>query len=92
MGDSPMGPFEYKGKIMEQNTDCWTNHHSVVEYKGQWYFFYHHNDYCREHDVNRSICAEYLTFNEDGTIQQITPTQRGVGITPATNKIQIGRR
>ena len=91
MGDSPMGPFEYKGKIMEQNTDCWTNHHSVVEYKGQWYFFYHHNDYCREHDVNRSICAEYLTFNEDGTIQQIVPTQRGVGVTPATNKIQIDR-
>ena len=91
MGDSPYGPFEYKGKIMEQNTDCWTNHHSVVEYKGQWYFFYHHNDYCREHDVNRSICAEYLTFNEDGTIQQIVPTQRGVGITPATNQIQIDR-
>lgn len=29
----------------ESPTDCWTNHHSLVEYKGQWYLFYHHNDY-----------------------------------------------
>ena len=40
MSDNPMGPFEYKGIIMEQSpTGCWTNHHSLVEYKGQWYLF-----------------------------------------------------
>ena len=45
MADSPLGPFEYKGKIMEKSlNECWTNHHSFVEYKGQWYLFYHHND------------------------------------------------
>lgn len=40
MGDSPMGPFDFKGVMMDESpTGCWTNHHSVVEYKGQWYLF-----------------------------------------------------
>lgn len=27
MGDNPMGPFEFKGIIMDESpTDCWTNH------------------------------------------------------------------
>ena len=46
-----MGPFEFKGIIMDESpTDCWTNHHSLVEYKDQWYLFYHHNDYSPEFD------------------------------------------
>ena len=42
-------------------------------------------------DKNRSICADSLFFNNDGTIRKVIPTLRGVGITPATNKIQIDR-
>ena len=39
---SPLGPYEWKGVIMDQSASrCWTNHQSVVEYKGQWYLFYH---------------------------------------------------
>ena len=92
MGKSPMGPFEYKGKIMEQSeTVCWTNHHSVVEFQGKWYLFYHHNDYSPYFDKNRSVCIDELTFNEDGTINLVKPTLRGVGVTPATREIQIDR-
>ena len=92
MSDNPMGPFEYKGIIMEQSpTGCWTNHHSLVEYKGQWYLFYHHNDYSPEFDKNRSVRADSLTFNPDGTIQLATPTLRGVGITDAGKAIQLDR-
>ena len=41
MSKNPMGPYEYKGIIMaEHENGCWTNHHSIVNYKGQWYFFY----------------------------------------------------
>ena len=44
VGKSPMRPFEYKGMIMERWTDgIWTNHHSIVEYKVQWFIFYHHH-------------------------------------------------
>ena len=40
MSKNPMGPYEYKGLIMaEQPNGCWTNHHSIVNYKGQWYLF-----------------------------------------------------
>lgn len=92
MSDNPMGPFEYKGIIMEQSpTGCWTNHHSLVEYKEQWYLFYHHNDYSPEFDKNRSVRADSLTFNPDGTIQLVTPTLRGVGITDAGKAIQLDR-
>lgn len=92
MGDSPMGPFEFKGIIMDESpSGCWTNHHSIVEYKDQWYLFYHHNDYSPEFDKNRSVRIDSLSFNADGTIQKVIPTLRGVGITKARSRIQIDR-
>jgi len=92
MSDSPMGPFEYKGLIMEQSpTGCWTNHHSLVEYQGEWYLFYHHNDYSPNMDKRRSVRIDKVYFNEDGTIQQVTPTLRGVGIVKSNALIQIDR-
>ena len=36
ISDSPLGPWEYKGIYMEP-TDSYTNHGSIVEFKGQWY-------------------------------------------------------
>ena len=92
MSDNPMGPYTFKGKIMEQSpTGCWTNHHSIVEYKGQWYLFYHHNDYSPEFDKRRSTRIDSLFFNADGTIQLVRPTLRGVGLTDARSQIQIDR-
>jgi len=92
MGKSPMGPFEFKGLIMEESpTSCWTNHHSIVEYKGEWYLFYHHNDYSPDMDKRRSARIDKIHFNADGTIQLVKPTLRGVGITDARLQIQIDR-
>ncbi|MDL2212940.1 family 43 glycosylhydrolase [Bacteroides sp. OttesenSCG-928-E20] len=92
MGDSPMGPFEFKGIIMDESpVECWTNHHSIVEYQEQWYLFYHHNDYSPQFDKNRSARVDSLFFNADGTICKVTPTLRGVGITDARTRIQIDR-
>jgi hypothetical protein len=92
MGDSPLGPFEMKGEIMDESpVGCWTNHHSIIEYKGQWYLFYHHNDLSPKFDKNRSVRIDLLSFNPDGTIQKVIPTLRGVGITDATKPIQIDR-
>jgi hypothetical protein len=91
-GSSPTGPFEQKGVIMDKSASgCWTNHHSIVEYKGQWYLFYHDRDLSPEFDKNRSIKADYLFFNEDGTIRKVIPTHRGVGISSAAKEIQIDR-
>jgi beta-xylosidase len=91
MADNPMGPYTMKGVIMDQNASCWTIHHSLVEYKGQWYLFYHDNDLSKRDDARRSARADYVTFNEDGTIQKVIPTLRGVGICDAKRKIQIDR-
>jgi hypothetical protein len=91
-GDNPLVPFEYQGIIMDEHpSECWTNHHSIVEYEDQWYLFYHHNDYSPDFDKNRSIRVDSLFFNADGSIQKAEPTFRGVGLTDATQDIQIDR-
>jgi len=75
---SPKGPWTYHGVIMEQEANS-NNHHSIVNYQGQWILFYH-----RWLDIDstcgrqRHVAAEYLYFNEDGTIQPIRRTQKGV--------------
>lgn len=69
---SPLGPWEYRGIYMDP-TDSYTNHGSVIEYKGQWYSFYH-NSSLSNHDWLRSICVDKLYFNPDGTIQKVVQT------------------
>ena len=92
MSKNPMGPYEYKGLIMaEHDNGCWTNHHSIVNYKGQWYLFYHKNAFSPRDDKRRSVQIEKLFFNPDGTIQEVKPTLRGVGINQATERIEIDR-
>lgn len=92
VGPGPTGPFEHKGVIMDESpSGCWTNHHSIVEYKGQWYLFYHDQDLSPDFDKNRSIRADRLFFNDDGTIRKVVPTLRGVGVAGAFDEIQIDR-
>ena len=92
MSKNPMGPYEYKGLIMpEHENGCWTNHHSIINYKGQWYLFYHQNAFSPKDDKRRSVQIDRLYFNPDGTIQEVKKTLRGVGINQATEKIEIDR-
>jgi hypothetical protein len=90
--NSPLGPFKQAGVILDESqSGCWTVHHSLVDWKGQWYLFYHDKDLSPSFDKNRSIRADKLFFNPDGTIQKVTPTLRGVGLVDATKEIQIDR-
>ncbi len=92
MADNPYGPFEFKGIIMDESpTGCWTNHHSLVEKDGEWYLFYHHNDYSPDMDKRRSARIDVVTFNSDGTINKVNPTLRGVGTSDARKRVQIDR-
>jgi hypothetical protein len=92
MSRSPLGPFKPAGVIMDESpTGCWTNHQSIVEFKGQWYLFYHDKDLSPDFDKARSARAERLFFNDDGTIRKVIPTLRGVGIVDARSEIQIDR-
>ncbi|HSO86703.1 MAG TPA: family 43 glycosylhydrolase [Draconibacterium sp.] len=92
MGNSPMGPFKMTGVIMDESPlNCWTNHQSFIEKDGQWYLFYHQNEYSPKFDKNRSACIDSMFFNADGTIQKVKPTFRGVGLTSSNGKIEIDR-
>jgi hypothetical protein len=86
MSDSPVGPWKYKGQIMDEENNS-NNHHSIVKFKGQWILFYHKwidsNPSCSK---QRETCAEYLYFNEDGTIQKINRTQKGLSVKPKKRK------
>jgi GH43 family beta-xylosidase len=92
MSDNPLGPFKMTGVIMDESpTGCWTNHHSVIQFKNQWYLFYHDRDYSPNFDKARSVRADSLFFNSDGTIKKVVRSLRGVGLTNATKEIQIDR-
>ena len=70
IGSSPYGPFTYQGVILDPVVG-WTTHHSIVEFKGQWYLCYH--DCVPSGDVThlRSLKAQRLFYNADGTIQKV---------------------
>jgi len=92
ISDNPLGPFKVTGVIMDESeSGCWTNHHSLIEFKNQWYLFYHDKDLSPNFDKNRSARIDSLFFNPDGTIQKVKPTLRGVGLTNASKKIEIDR-
>jgi Glycosyl hydrolases family 43/Carbohydrate binding module (family 6) len=89
---SPMGPFKQAGVILDESeSGCWTVHHSILDWQGQSYLFYHDRDLSPAFDKNRSIRADKLFFNTDGTIQKVKPTLRGVGLVDAKSEIQIDR-
>jgi arabinoxylan arabinofuranohydrolase len=70
--NSPLGPWTHKGIYME-STDSFTNHGSVVQFKGQWYSFYH-NSALSKHDWLRSVCVDKLEFDADGGIKMVAQT------------------
>jgi hypothetical protein len=92
IGNNPLGPFKVTGVIMDESeSGCWTNHHSIIQFKNQWYLFYHNKDYSPRFDKARSIRLDSLSFNTDGTIKKVIPTLRGAGLTNAVTQIQIDR-
>lgn len=83
MADSPLGPWEYKGMIMDDNVNgqgsgSFTNHPGVVEYKGHSYLFYHTGKLHDGNGYHRSVAVDEIFYNEDGTIETIPFTSEGV--------------
>lgn len=69
-GKSPYGPFTVKGKILEPVLG-WTNHHSIVEFNGKWYLFYHDTQLSGGKTHLRNIKVAELKHREDGSIETI---------------------
>ncbi|MEM6470751.1 MAG: family 43 glycosylhydrolase [Planctomycetota bacterium] len=74
-GESPTGPFRFRGEIMKPYGG--NNHHSIIKFKDRWVLFYH--EWVKKDPVHqRRLRAEFLKFNEDGTIRLVQPTDQGV--------------
>jgi Glycosyl hydrolases family 43 len=69
-GDSPYGPFTYRGRILEPVLG-WTNHHSIVEVNGKWYLFYHDAQNSGGQTHLRNVKVVELKHRADGTIETI---------------------
>ena len=84
IADSPFGPFERIGTILEQDPAIarGAGHHSVIQVPGrdEWYIVYHRFKFPdgitmgREAGYHREVCMDRVFFNEDGTIKQVVPS------------------
>ncbi len=70
-GTSPTGPFTYRGRVL-QPPNGWTSHHSIVQYGGTWYLFYHDTTQSGKTHL-RNVKMQVLTHGADGSIATLTP-------------------
>ncbi|MBP6409793.1 MAG: family 43 glycosylhydrolase [Pseudarcicella sp.] len=82
MGTNPYGPFEYKGAVNGAPLGA-QDHHSMIEFKGKWYYFYHLGNFKNKWDETgkgnrRNVAIDYLYYNTDGSLQMIKQTVNGV--------------
>ncbi|MEM6643875.1 MAG: family 43 glycosylhydrolase [Bacteroidota bacterium] len=78
MSKSPLGPFEYKGIIIDNfgsDPSAWNNHGSIELFDDQWYVFYHRPT--NNSRKFRKACVEPIYFREDGTIKEVEMTTQG---------------
>ena len=72
------GPYTPKGIISEIAGNSNTTHPAIVQFRGQWLFFSHNGGLSDGTSYSRSIIAEPLYYNADGSIRNIPPTAEGV--------------
>ena len=85
---SPTGPIKVASKpiVIIQNANqkiFGTGHNSVLNIPGtdDWYIVYHRinkNYLSNGPGYHREVCIDRLTFADDGTINQVTPTHEGI--------------
>jgi len=71
-GDNPYGPFTYQGRILNPVVG-WTTHHSIAEYDGKWYLFYHDSSLSKGVTHLRSVKMTEITYTDDGKINTLDP-------------------
>ena len=82
ISDSPFGPFERKGVILQQDETVarGAGHHSVVRNprSGKYYIIYHRRPIDSNVRDNRVTCIEEMHFDENGDILPVVMTHEGV--------------
>ncbi|MDE5647421.1 MAG: glycoside hydrolase family 43 protein [Muribaculaceae bacterium] len=81
IADSPLGPFERIGTILQQDPEIATGagHHSVIQIPGteDFYIVYHRRPLDRTHHNERATCIDKLEFDKDGFIKPVKMTFTG---------------
>ena len=72
LGDAPLGPFVYRGKILDPVAG-WTNHHSIVQFQDKWYIFYHDCTLSNGIDHLRSVKMREIMYDEKGSMHLAMP-------------------
>ncbi len=80
--DHPLGPYEYKGCILETNEDGTVHgpgHHSILKEGDDYYIVYHRHDNPHYNSgFNRQLCMDKMVFAADGSIRKVIPSHKGV--------------
>lgn len=69
-GPSPLGPFQYRGVILDY-LKISTNHQAIVEHEGRSWLFFHDNLLPGGGSHRRSIAVAPLVYDADGSIRQV---------------------
>jgi beta-xylosidase len=72
IGDNPYGPFTYQGQLLTPVVG-WTTHHSICEFGGRWYLFYHDAILSGGESHLRSVKVTPLHHDDAGRIGTIHP-------------------
>ncbi|MBN2344032.1 MAG: family 43 glycosylhydrolase [Deltaproteobacteria bacterium] len=73
---NPLGPFSGQTVINDPLPSI-TNHQSLVEFKGQWYFVYHDASLAGGGEYKRSVVIDVANIHND-SIDHIVPTRDGI--------------
>ncbi|KAI1259039.1 glycoside hydrolase family 43 protein [Xylariaceae sp. FL1019] len=74
IGDSPLGPFTYAGRILEPVLG-WTTHHSIVEFQGRWWLFHHDCEMSKGVSHLRNVKVKELFYDDEGRILPVESDQ-----------------
>jgi beta-xylosidase len=80
MSNTIDGPWEFKGVLNEIAGNCQTNRPAILDFKNKSYFIYHNGALKEGGSHRRSVCVDYLYYNQDGTMKRVVMTSEGVQI------------
>lgn len=72
------GTWSETNLIMNPTSTSNTNHMAVCDFKGKSYFIYHNGSLPKGNGFRRSVCVRELSFNEDGSIDLMEETSKGL--------------
>ncbi|MDP4238679.1 MAG: glycoside hydrolase family 43 protein [Bacteroidota bacterium] len=86
IGDSPFGPFNRIGVVLQQDATIakGAGHHSVINIPGtdDWYIVYHRRPLTETDGNSRETCIDKMKFDTNGNILPVVMTVEGVDRRP----------